>query len=150
MPATLWIMLTSSASLGGRSGNRPGNRAASIDLPEPGGPIISRLWPPAAAISTARFAVSMPFTSARSGRAAASATPAVSGGVSTWVPRKWLISDSRSAAASTSMRPAQAASPPWLAGQISPRSNVEAPIAAGSTPATGFSVPSSDSSPSAA
>ena len=66
--------------------------------------------------------------------ARASATPAVSGGVSTWVPRKWLISDSRSAAASTSMRPAHAASPPWLAGQISPRSSVEAPIAAGSTP----------------
>ena len=25
----------------------PGSRAASIDLPEPGGPIIKRLWPPA-------------------------------------------------------------------------------------------------------
>ena len=66
------------------------------------------------------------------------------------MPRKWLISDSRSGAASTSMRPAQAASPPWLAAQISPRSRAEAPIAAGSTPATGLSVPSSESSPSAA
>ena len=92
----------------------------------------------------------MPFTSARSGARAASAMPAASGGVSTWVPRKWLISDRRSGAASTSIRPAHAASPPWLAGQISPRSSVEAPIAAGSTPATGFNVPSSDSSPSAA
>jgi hypothetical protein len=150
MPATLWIMETSSASLGERSGSSPGSRAASIDLPDPGGPIISRLWPPAAAISTARLAVSIPLTSERSGARAASAIPAVSGGVSTWVPRKWLISDSRSVAASTSIRPAHAASPPWLAGQISPRSNVEAPIAAGRTPATGFNVPSSDNSPSAA
>ena len=66
MPATLWIMLTSSASLGGRSGSRPGSRAASIDLPEPGGPIIRRLCPPAAATSRARFAVSWPLISLRS------------------------------------------------------------------------------------
>jgi hypothetical protein len=43
MPATLWIMLTSSASLGDSSGSRPGSRAANIDLPEPGEPIISKL-----------------------------------------------------------------------------------------------------------
>ena len=52
-PATQWIMLTSSASRGVRSGSRPGSRAASIDLPAPGGPISNRLWPPAAAISSA-------------------------------------------------------------------------------------------------
>ena len=143
-------MLTSSACWGVRSGSRPGSRAASIDFPEPGEPINSRLCPPAAAISSARLAVSMPFTSDRHGPRPASITPAGSGGVNTWVPRKWLISDSRSPAASTSIRPAQAASPPWLAGQIKPSSRVDAPIAAGSTPATAFSDPSRESSPSAA
>ena len=39
-------------------------------LPAPGGPIINRLWPPAAAISRARRATSWPRTSARSGRPA--------------------------------------------------------------------------------
>ena len=46
--------------------------------------------------------------------------------------------------------PAQAASPPCAAGQIKPSSRADAPIAAGSTPATGLSEPSSDSSPRAA
>jgi hypothetical protein len=150
MPATLWIMLTSSADRGSRSGNNPGRRAANIDFPEPGGPTSSRLWPPAAAISSARRAVSIPFTSLMSGQARTSATPAVSGGLSTWVPRKWLIRLSRSVGARTSMRPAQAASPPWLAGQIRPRSRAEAAIAAGNTPATALSDPSSDNSPKAA
>ena len=36
-------------------------------LPLPGGPIISRLWPPAAATTSARFANAWPRTSARSG-----------------------------------------------------------------------------------
>jgi hypothetical protein len=43
MPATLWIMLTSSASNGLRSGSRPASRAASIDLPDPGDPITRML-----------------------------------------------------------------------------------------------------------
>ena len=50
-----WIMLTSSISAASSGGSRPGRRAASIDLPAPGGPTISRLWPPAAAISSARL-----------------------------------------------------------------------------------------------
>ena len=41
-------------------------RFASMDLPEPGGPIIRRLWPPATATSMARFAFCWPFTSAKS------------------------------------------------------------------------------------
>ena len=44
----------------------PGRRRASIVLPAPGGPTMSRLWPPAAAISSARFASCWPRTSARS------------------------------------------------------------------------------------
>ena len=38
-----------------------------MDFPAPGGPTISRLWNPAAAISAARLAVSCPVTSAKSG-----------------------------------------------------------------------------------
>ena len=44
-------------------------RDANIDLPDPGGPIIRRLWLPAAAISRARLAVSWPLMSFRSGSA---------------------------------------------------------------------------------
>ena len=52
----------------GCSGGRmPGRQAASSDLPAPGGPLISRLCPPAAAISSARLATSWPLTCARSG-----------------------------------------------------------------------------------
>ena len=39
---------------------------ASMVLPEPGGPIISRLWPPAAATAIARMAVCCPRTSQKS------------------------------------------------------------------------------------
>ena len=57
-PATECTIEVSSSSLGDSGGNRPGRRWASIDLPEPGGPMNSRLWPPAAAISSARLAPS--------------------------------------------------------------------------------------------
>ncbi len=65
-PASEWIIETSSTSAGSSGGRIDGSRAASIDLPEPGGPTISRLWPPAAAISSARLARSWPLMSARS------------------------------------------------------------------------------------
>ena len=44
-PDRLWIMLTSRASEGSSGGSSPGKRAASMDLPAPGGPIINTLWP---------------------------------------------------------------------------------------------------------
>ena len=49
------------------AGNRPAKRCASMDLPEPGAPIINTLCPPAAAISSARRAAAWPLTSAMSG-----------------------------------------------------------------------------------
>ena len=52
-------METSSSSAGVSGGRMPASRAASIDLPEPGGPTMSRLWPPAAATSSARLALSL-------------------------------------------------------------------------------------------
>ena len=58
VPATEAIIDTSSASAEVRSGRMPGRQAASSDFPAPGGPTISRLCPPAAAISSARRAVS--------------------------------------------------------------------------------------------
>ncbi len=60
-----------SASSGLMAGSKPAKRWASMDLPEPGGPAISRLCPPAAAISSARLAAAWPFTSDRSGYVAA-------------------------------------------------------------------------------
>src|SRR5215207_8488009 len=67
IPAALctWVISSASSKLGG--GRMPGRRRASMVLPAPGGPTISRLWTPAAAISSARLASSWPRTSARSG-----------------------------------------------------------------------------------
>jgi len=56
-PATLWIFVVSSASSKVSGGRMVGMRLASMVLPEPGGPIINMLWPPAQAISMARLAV---------------------------------------------------------------------------------------------
>ena len=101
-----WIMLTSSASPGVRSGSSPGRRAASIDLPEPGGPISRRLWPPAAAISSARLRRFLPLARRR-GRACARPRrccrrPA---GSAPGCRLKWLIRASRSVGARTSDLP---------------------------------------------
>ena len=70
-PATLWIRVISSASSNDGGGRMPGSRRATIVLPAPGGPAISRLWPPAAAISSARFASACPRTSRHVGQLAA-------------------------------------------------------------------------------
>ena len=47
-------------------GRMVGIRLASMVLPEPGGPIIRMLWPPAQATSIARLAVCCPRTSLKS------------------------------------------------------------------------------------
>jgi hypothetical protein len=60
IPATEATSEASSASLGVRSGRMPGRHEAISDLPAPGGPTSRRLCPPAAAISSARLAVSCP------------------------------------------------------------------------------------------
>ncbi len=83
-PATLRIAADSSASSCDSGGSRPARRRASIDLPVPGGPTMSRLSWPAAATSSARLAAPWPRTStqvvqrrrgarARSGRGSRSA-----------------------------------------------------------------------------
>ena len=78
VPATECTDVTSSASSIVSGGRMPATRRAIIVLPAPGGPISSRLCPPAAAISSARRASSCPRTSARSSasrRAAAAGWP---------------------------------------------------------------------------
>src|SRR5690606_1298362 len=103
--ATDQIIEVSSSSAGDNGGNSPGRRWAIIDLPDPGGPTNNRLWPPAAAISSARLALSWPFTSRRSGTAPAVLTGPGSGGRITWVPRKWLTSPISERGASTGASP---------------------------------------------
>ena len=51
------------SSDGDSGGNIEGSRAASIDLPAPGDPMHKEMMPPAAAISSARFALSWPLMS---------------------------------------------------------------------------------------
>ena len=80
-PATEWIarrpraLRRTSAAAGFRR-----SRRASIVLPAPGGPTSSRLWPPAAAISSARRASGWPRTSARSGCGTGAAGAAIGRG----------------------------------------------------------------------
>ena len=50
------MLATSRASAASSGGSSPGRRWASIVLPDPGGPTMSRLWEPAAATRSARFA----------------------------------------------------------------------------------------------
>ena len=71
-PASEATAAASTASSSVSGGSSPGRRRASMLLPVPGGPISSRLWPPAAAISRARFAWGWPWMSRRSSAAAAS------------------------------------------------------------------------------
>ena len=70
-PATLSIAADSSASSSLSGGRMPGKRCASIDLPVPGGPTISTLWPPGGGdLERALGGRSGPCTSRRSGSAA--------------------------------------------------------------------------------
>ena len=65
-PAADCTLRISSDSSSEGAGMIVGMRFAIIDLPEPGGPIIARLCPPATATSTARRRAGWPFTSAKS------------------------------------------------------------------------------------
>ena len=89
-PATDQMPETASASSRLMSGRMEGSRFASMDLPAPGEPIISRLWPPAAAISRARFTFSWPITSRRSGMGTSSSAGVHAGaGERGACPRRW-------------------------------------------------------------
>ena len=87
-PATDAIIETSSNSAGVSGGRIVGSRAASIDLPAPGGPTINRLCPPAAATSSARLALSWPLMSLRSSKLPSTSRTFGCGRDNTCVPRK--------------------------------------------------------------
>ena len=76
-PATLWILVVSSASSKVSGGRMPETRLASMVLPEPGGPIIRMLCPPAQAISSARLAVNCPRTSLKSAAPLSAVAPSI-------------------------------------------------------------------------
>ena len=149
-PATDHTMEVSSSSCEVSGGNRPGRRWAIIDLPDPGGPMNRMLWPPAAAISSARLALSWPLTSRRSGTTPPSTMAPGSGGRSTCVPLKWLTRPISDRGARMRASPAQAASGPFASGQISPSPMPSTATAAGRAPPTRAIWPSSPSSPIAA
>ena len=145
-PATLWTCVISSASskLGG--GRMPGRRRASIVLPAPGGPTISRLWPPAAAISSARLASLLAAHVGEVGPAGALAAARARR------LRRLAASSGRAAGRRAApsvgiahhldpldQRRLGARSPPARAGAGSPRAR--APSAAASAPRTGRSSP---------
>ena len=107
---------TSSASSKVSGGRMPGSRRASIVLPAPGGPMRSRLCPPAAAISSARRAGACPRTSAQiraDVRGRSPAGPPAAGGAQP--------GHARSAAAGTSTASAQRAHRHHAASRRRPR-----------------------------
>ena len=65
-PEILYILVSSSASESSNGGNIDAKHFAIRVFPEPGEPIISILCPPAAEISSARFAFCCPLTSLKS------------------------------------------------------------------------------------
>ena len=66
-PAVACTCRTASRSLADSGGRMPGKRRSIALLPVPGGPVNSRLWPPAAATVSASFGVVWPRRSPRSG-----------------------------------------------------------------------------------
>ena len=127
----------------------PGSRRASMLLPAPGGPMKSRLWPPAAAISSARRASACPRTSARSGAAgAAGAGRGAGAAVPSERPATTDTASSSEVTGSTVSPPTIPASPAFACGS-SKRSTPSrrACAAMGRMPRTGLTAPSRASSP---
>ena len=124
-------------------------RRASMVLPLPGGPKRSRLWPPAAATSSARLATSCPATSQRSSgggkggaggascRGGRGASPRAQATICATCLTAWTVSPSTTAAS-------------WPLASGTTRALAparRAAMATGRTPRTGFTSPESDSSP---
>ncbi len=135
-------------------GRIDGSRRASIVFPQPGGPTKSRLCPPAAAISSARFAASCPRTSARSPCTSVSegsrAGACVRRRHAPPLPRITATAFCSESTAYSSMPSTSAASSALRAGTINlVKPALRAPITMGKMPLTGRSAPSRASSPSA-
>ena len=134
----------------------PGSRFASIVLPLPGGPIIKMLCPPAAATSSARFAVCWPRTSLKSNGnisvSCSNSNACTRNGGADNVPKLSAFSSSRTSfsvrTGKTSTPSTTAASRAFAAGTINLRIPwSRASTAIGSTPGTARTAPSKPSSP---
>ncbi len=146
-PTTECTTAASSISSSVKGGRIEPMREASIVLPEPGGPIMSSPWLPAAAICNARFATSWPATSLKSkagAKPAPSPPPMPAGGShgsSGSLPwsasklRRRYCGSSRSGTADPSGAVTSASPCPW------------AHMPKASRPRTGRTAPSSESSP---
>lgn len=145
-PSTEATEATSSASASASSGRIPGKRLASMVLPLPGGPLISRLWAPAAATSSARRACNWPRTSARSGAVSRAAGAATVQAGSAARPHRCAATSSSERAASARPAPTSAASPALASGTTGVRPCSSARSTAGSAPRTGRNSPDSASS----
>jgi hypothetical protein len=117
-------------------------------LPLPGGPTISRLWPPAAAISRARLACSWPRTSARSAASSGGgASPGLAAGRGS-LPSRWLTQRCSEETPTTSSESTSAASAAFSSATARRRTPAaRRQRAMGRTPVTGRTEPSSASSP---
>ena len=141
------MRVTSSAASSVSGGSSPGRRRASIVLPVPGGPAKSRLWPPAAATSSARRARSCPRTSARSGPDGGGRPFRAGTGSGSCSPRRYATASAK-CHTGTGSTPARAASGAERAAQmILGMFARRAPSATAKTPGTGRTRPSSASSP---
>ena len=137
-----------------RGGRIDGSRRAASDLPAPGGPTISRLWPPAAATSSASAQV----RAGRAGRRGRAPGPAPFGARPAVGGRRRLASaaqrppTARAARAGSPVAPpASAASGPFAAGTaIACAPSPPAASAIASAPGTGRIEPSRASSPASA
>ena len=127
---------------------------AIMDFPLPGGPIMRKLWPPATAISAARFTAPCPFTSWKSPSKTGSTLPAdrefTGLGWGSSFPDSRSRSRARLPAASTGIPSTRAASASLPAGTMhSLYPCFLASHTMGSTPGTSRMLPSSPSSPTA-
>ena len=130
-----------------------GRRLATIDLPDPGDPIIMMLCPPAAATSMARTRAGCPLTSLKSTEEkhccwANSSRVLTTVGSSLALPARKSITSLSDSTPYTSRSLTTAASRAFSFGTITPLNFCSrAIIAIGSIPLTGCKVPSRDSSP---
>ena len=146
-PAIDATAATSSASSSASGGKSDGSRCASIDLPVPGGPVKSSECPPAAAISSARFARACPRTSDKSGAAVAAGSAAGEASARSVRAVRCAHTASNDAAPYTVAPFTIAASAADTSGSTNARPSRRADSAIASAPRTARSSPVSASSP---
>ena len=150
-PAAEWTPSISRSSSASGAGRMVGIRLAMSDFPEPGGPIIKRLCPPAAATSTARRMAVCPLTSEKSGCDSPLAWRGVmvaTSGVTFASPVRKRRAPSSESAGIASMPPTSAASSADVRGRMTPRMPAfRARMAIATPPRTGRVPPLKPSSP---